>query len=87
MSVVENNFSQDDTLEQRVLKLNQQCGLSYRLKDLGFEVSGQQQYCLMSIDGERHETGLMDSETLMQWMATFALGYRTRSEHEALINA
>jgi hypothetical protein len=71
MTMIDNNFSDNDTLSRRVRKLSTQTGIDFVLcTDTGLLKP------LYSLQYNGTRTGSMPKAELMQWMATFALGFR-----------
>jgi hypothetical protein len=68
--MIENDFDNKDTLEQRVEKLNGQTGLGFVLREQGYKG-------LVYLErAGKSFTGAMRPHLLMHWTGTFALGFR-----------
>jgi len=70
--MIENNFTDSDTLRERVRKLSAQTGIKFVLcYDTGILKP------LYSLQYNKTRTGSMTAVDLMDWIAVFALGFRT----------
>lgn len=77
--MIENDFGEKDTLEERVEKLNGQTGLAFRLEQWPQNPRRPRRrlYSLSyAFAGQKRGTGPMRKHELLHWTATFALGFR-----------
>jgi len=79
---LENTFTEDDTTETRIAKLNALAGL-----DLSLNIDGPRLH-LVNGPERTYYTGNFDNTAeLFQWTAAFALGYRLRARHSHMTAA